>query len=117
MSIFPAAAYEARRILLDVDVYGLDPVSALEKAAKYSASKPFSELLSGYTTVLRTGGDHVNYLNLTPRSATIVSYDDRCRCCKGVLGPLRSLLLDHSFHPSSCQARNNAEICHLVTCS
>jgi flagellar protein FlaJ len=71
MSIFPAAAYEARRILLDVDVYGLDPVSALEKAAKYSASKPFSELLSGYTTVLRTGGDHVNYLNLTPRSATI----------------------------------------------
>jgi len=62
--VFGAAAREAERILIDIDVFGRDPITALERAAKYSASRDWSELLTGYTTVLRTGGDHVNYLNL-----------------------------------------------------
>jgi flagellar protein FlaJ len=64
MGIFSAASKEAKRILIDIDVFGRDPITALERAAKYSASRSWAELLTGYTTVLRTGGDYVNYLNL-----------------------------------------------------
>lgn len=63
MKLFPAAAKEAKRILVDIDVFGLDPISALERAAKYSPNRFFSEFLFGYTTVLRTGGDFMSYLN------------------------------------------------------
>jgi flagellar protein FlaJ len=64
IDIFPAASKEARRILIDIDVFGHDPLTALERAAKHSPSRAWEELLSGYTTVLRTGGDYVNYLDL-----------------------------------------------------
>ncbi len=69
MKIFPASANEAKRVLLDVDLNGMDPISALHKAAKYSANKAFAELLTGYTTVLETGGDHLNYLNMKVKEA------------------------------------------------
>lgn len=64
MDIFAAASKEAKRVLIDIDVFGRDPITALERAARYSASRDWAELLTGYTTVLRTGGDYVNYLNL-----------------------------------------------------
>ena len=61
--LFPSSAKEARRILLDIDVFGLDPISALEKAAKYNPNKMFSEFLYGYTTIIKTGGDLSSFLN------------------------------------------------------
>lgn len=61
--IFPNAAKEAKRILLDIDVFGLDPTSALEKAADTSPNRQFSELLYGYTTIIKTGGDIGSFLN------------------------------------------------------
>ncbi|MDG6990957.1 MAG: type II secretion system F family protein, partial [Nitrososphaerota archaeon] len=61
--IFPNAAKEARRILLDIDVFGLDPITAFEKAAETSPNRPFSELLYGYTTMIKTGGDIASFLN------------------------------------------------------
>jgi flagellar protein FlaJ len=63
MEIFPASAKEAERILADVDIYGIEPVVALEKASRYNPNRWFSDLLAGYATVIKTGGDHVNYLN------------------------------------------------------
>jgi archaeal flagellar protein FlaJ len=59
----PAAAKEAKRILIDIDVFGVDPITAFEKAAKYSPNRDFAELLYGYTTVLKVGGDVSNYIN------------------------------------------------------
>ncbi|MDA4123918.1 MAG: type II secretion system F family protein [Thaumarchaeota archaeon] len=64
IDLFTAASKEAKRILIDIDVFGRDPISALERAAKYSPNRNWEELLTGYTTVLRTGGDHVNFLSL-----------------------------------------------------
>ena len=61
--IFPNAAKEARRILLDIDVFGLDPITALEKAAETSPNRAFAELLYGYTTIIKTGGDMNSFLN------------------------------------------------------
>ncbi len=62
--IFPAASKEAKRILVDIDVFGTDPITAFEKAAKYSPHKAFASFLYGYTTVLKTGGDVTNYVGM-----------------------------------------------------
>jgi len=61
--VFPASAKEAKRILIDVDVFGTDPITAFENAAKYMPNKPFAEFLYGYTTVLKVGGDVKTYVN------------------------------------------------------
>lgn len=63
-TIFPAASKEAKRILVDIDVFGLDPLSALEKAGRYNPNRTFSDFINGYITTLKMGGDHVNYLNV-----------------------------------------------------
>ncbi|MGI0084987.1 MAG: type II secretion system F family protein, partial [Nitrososphaerales archaeon] len=61
-SIFPAAAREASRILLDIEVFGMDAISALEKAARYSPNKMFADFVGGYVAVLNSGGNVVSYL-------------------------------------------------------
>ncbi|MEM3711938.1 MAG: type II secretion system F family protein [Thermoproteota archaeon] len=50
--------------LLDLMVRGLgyDPVTALEEIGKKLPSKDFRELLLGYASTLKTGGDVVHYL-------------------------------------------------------
>ena len=60
--IFPAAAKEARRIMLDIEVFGLDAISAFERAARYSANRMYADFIGGYVAVLKTGGDSVSYL-------------------------------------------------------
>src|SRR5712691_5129411 len=62
--IFPAASKEAKRILVDIDVFGTDPITAFEKAAKFSPHKAFTNFLYGYTTVLKTGGDVTSYVGM-----------------------------------------------------
>ena len=62
--LLPASSKEAKLILVDTDVFGLDPIAALEKAANYNPNKTFREFLYGYTTVLKTGGDAQAYVNV-----------------------------------------------------
>ena len=54
--LYPASAKEARRILLNVDVLAMDPITAVERAARYSPNKMFSDFLAGYIAVLKIGG-------------------------------------------------------------
>jgi archaeal flagellar protein FlaJ len=61
--LLPASSKEAKLVLVDTDVFGMDPISALEKAANYNPNRTFSEFLYGYTTVLKTGGDTQTYVN------------------------------------------------------
>ncbi len=60
--IFPAAAKEAARILMDIDIFGLDAISALEREARLTPNKFFSDFVGGYVAVLKTGGDALSYL-------------------------------------------------------
>ena len=50
--LFPATAKEARRILMNVDILAMDPISAIDKAARYTPNKILSDFLSGYITVI-----------------------------------------------------------------
>lgn len=61
--LLPASSKEAKLVLVDTDVFGVDPITALEKAADYNPNKTFREFLYGYTTVLKTGGDAQTYVN------------------------------------------------------
>ena len=61
-AIFPAAAKEARRILLDIEIFGMDAISALEKVSRVNPNKMFADFIGGYVAVLKTGGDALSYL-------------------------------------------------------
>jgi len=62
MTLFPASAKEARRILVDVDVFGQDPITAIESNARWNPSRTFSEFLFGYTAILKSGGNFMAYV-------------------------------------------------------
>jgi len=62
MKLFPAVSKEAKRILIQTDVFGDDPITAMEYVAKSNPSKNWSEFLLGYTSVLKSGGDFVAYI-------------------------------------------------------
>ena len=62
MTLFPAAAKEAKRILVDVDVFGQDPITAIENEARWNPSRQFSEFLYGYTAILKSGGNFLAYV-------------------------------------------------------
>lgn len=62
MDVLPASSKEAKRILLDTDVFGYDPITAMENAARQSPSRYWSEFLAGYCAVLKTGGDYESYI-------------------------------------------------------
>jgi flagellar protein FlaJ len=80
--IFPASAKEAKRILVDIEVFGMDPITAFENAAKHMPNKAFAEFLYGYTTVLKVGGDIKSYVSnklretLDQRSAKVRRISD-----------------------------------------
>jgi len=60
--LMPNIAKAARLAELNVRVGGMDPVSAIEKMAKGLPSKEYKDLLMGYASTLRSGGDVVHYL-------------------------------------------------------
>jgi len=64
MKLFPATSKEARRILMETEVFGNDPITAMETVAKWNPSRNFSEFLFGYTSVLKSGGDFVAYIQV-----------------------------------------------------
>lgn len=60
--LLPNTAKAARQIKLNVELRGMDPVTAIEKIANHSPSKEFRDFLMGYVHMLRVGGDVVHYL-------------------------------------------------------
>jgi len=60
--VLPAMEKEARLIQKRVMVLGRDAITALEEVAYEHPSRSFRELILGYTSILRTGGDLVSYL-------------------------------------------------------
>ncbi len=64
LKLFPASRKEAKRVLTEVDVFGHDPITAIERVARWNPNKRFSEFLFGYTTILKGGGDFAAYLAL-----------------------------------------------------
>ncbi|MFA6023443.1 MAG: type II secretion system F family protein [Candidatus Pacearchaeota archaeon] len=60
---YPAIRQEAKKLMNQINLYGYDLVNALRNVAMASPSKEWAELLNGFSTTIRSGGDLAKYLN------------------------------------------------------
>jgi flagellar protein FlaJ len=62
VEMLPATRKEARALIRDVEIFGVDPLSALEHSAKYNPLDLFRDFISGYASTVIIGGDVIHYL-------------------------------------------------------
>jgi flagellar protein FlaJ len=62
VELMPAMRREAVEIIKDVEIFGVDPLSALEVAAKKNPLEIFRDFLSGYASTVIIGGDIGHFL-------------------------------------------------------
>jgi flagellar protein FlaJ len=62
VDLMPSMRKEARDLMKDVEVFGVDPLTALEGAAKKVPLDTFKDFLSGYASTVIIGGDIGHYL-------------------------------------------------------
>ena len=62
VELMPAMKYEAKEIMKDVEIFGTDPLSALEAAARKNPLDIFKDFLSGYASTVVIGGDIGHFL-------------------------------------------------------
>jgi len=62
VELLPAMRKEARSLIRDVEIFGVDPLSALENAAKSNPLDIFRDFVSGYASTVIIGGDVIHFL-------------------------------------------------------
>ncbi len=62
VNLMPAMSKEARDIVKDVEIFGTDPLTALEVAAKKTPLDLFKDFLGGYASTVIIGGDIGHFL-------------------------------------------------------
>ncbi len=62
VELMPAMSKEARDIIKDVEIFGVDPLSALDLASKKTPLDIFKDFLGGYASTVIIGGDIGHYL-------------------------------------------------------
>src|SRR6185503_937944 len=66
--LLPYVMRESRHIIGQVHILGEDPLSAMEKRAEVTASKQYRDLLLGYVSTVRNGGDIASFLQSKMKS-------------------------------------------------
>ncbi|MDH5460864.1 MAG: type II secretion system F family protein, partial [Candidatus Bathyarchaeota archaeon] len=62
VELMPAMSKEAREIIKDVEILGVDPLTAMESAAKKNPLDIFRDFVAGYASAVIIGGDVSHYL-------------------------------------------------------
>jgi flagellar protein FlaJ len=62
VELLPSTRKESRSLIRDVEIFGVDPLSALEKSAKYNPLDIFRDFVSGYASTVIIGGDVIHFL-------------------------------------------------------
>ncbi len=62
VELMPAMSGEAREIIKDVEIFGVDPLTAIEHAARKNPLDVFRDFLSGYASTVIIGGDIGHFL-------------------------------------------------------
>jgi len=62
VELMPAMRREAREIMRDVEIFGIDPLSALEDSAKNHPLDIYRDFIAGYASTVITGGDISHFL-------------------------------------------------------
>ncbi len=78
MKDYPELANEMKKLVRDIDAFGMDLLSALKREAERTPSKKLRELLLSMETVVRSGGSLAEFLRAKARDATL-EYKRRIR--------------------------------------
>jgi len=62
VDLMPGMRREAREIMRDVEIFGIDPLSALEHASETHPLDIYRDFVSGYASTVITGGDISHFL-------------------------------------------------------
>jgi flagellar protein FlaJ len=62
VQLLPAMNGEAGEIIKDVEIFGIDPLTAIERAAKENPLDIFKDFLAGYASTVIIGGDIGHFL-------------------------------------------------------
>ncbi|HVP40629.1 MAG TPA: type II secretion system F family protein [Candidatus Krumholzibacteriaceae bacterium] len=62
VELLPATRKEAKDIIKDVEIFGIDPLTAMDQAAKKNPLEIFKDFLSGYASTVIIGGDINHFL-------------------------------------------------------
>lgn len=62
VELMPAMRREAREVMRDVEIFGIDPLTALVKSAETNPSDMYTDFISGYASTVITGGDIGHFL-------------------------------------------------------
>jgi len=62
VELMPAMRREARGIIRDVEIFGMDPLSALEDSARNHPFDIYRDFVAGYASTVITGGDISHFL-------------------------------------------------------
>lgn len=62
VDLMPAMRKEAKEVIKDVEIFGMDPLSALVKSAKENPLDIYRDFFAGYSSTVITGGDITHYL-------------------------------------------------------
>jgi flagellar protein FlaJ len=88
LKVFKAIREEMRRVVTRMRMFGEDPVTALDAVASAHPSPRFRDIMLGYTTTLRSGGDVVHYLEIRTREL----FEARVNEVRSILNRLASFL-------------------------
>ncbi len=67
LSVPLAVSEEAKNLVRDVNLFGLDIISALEKTSKRTPSERFRQMLEGFISTIHSGGNLASYLRQKSR--------------------------------------------------
>ncbi len=62
VDLMPAMRKEAKEVIKDVEIFGMDPLSALGKSAKENPLDIYRDFFAGYASTVIVGGDITHYL-------------------------------------------------------
>jgi flagellar protein FlaJ len=62
VDLMPSMRKEAREIIRDVEIFGIDPLSALHHASETHPLDTYRDFMSGYASTVITGGDTGHFL-------------------------------------------------------
>lgn len=88
LKVFKGIRREAQRIVTRMKMFGEDPLTALERVALRHPSTKFRDIMLGYTTTLRSGGDVVHYLEIRTREL----FEARANEIRAIMSRLSSYL-------------------------
>jgi flagellar protein FlaJ len=68
VNLLPALQKDAQDVVRQAEVLGRDPLTVMYKKSEKTASKPYRDLLAGYVSAVRSGGNVVDFLRSKLRS-------------------------------------------------